>query len=145
MKIILAIDDSPTSDKVVDSVLERDWPANTEFKIITVLEPVCVSFKDVTISEFSHTAAEIYEQRKNDAGHLCEKVCKKIESTFPQTSTVYQIKDGAPWAEIVKEAEAWSADSILVGSHGKDICPTNRPGSVGRAVVEHSPCSVTVI
>ena len=40
MKILLAIDGSEFSDRAVQEVVHRPWPAITEVKIITVVEPM---------------------------------------------------------------------------------------------------------
>src|SRR5436305_11487529 len=40
MKILLAIDGSVFSDRAVQEVVHRPWPAATEVKIISVVEPM---------------------------------------------------------------------------------------------------------
>ncbi|CAN5455324.1 universal stress protein [soil metagenome] len=143
MQILLAITDSPSAEKVVKSVAERSWPAGTSFKILSVLEPVCASSEDMTITEFVHSAGEIYERRKEAAERLCQNSCEKIEAKQPQAIVGYEIQEGAPWAEIVKAASNWPADAIFIGAHDQDI--PKRHGSVGQAVLEHAPCAVTVV
>lgn len=145
MKIIIAVDDSPSSSELIRSVISRKWPADTNFKILTVLEPSCVSYADLSISEYAHTAAEIYTKRKAAARHHCEAMRHKLEESIAGSSVHYEVRDGAPWAEIVTAAVEWSADKIMIGVHSRDVCPHNMLGSVSRAVVNHAPCSVEVV
>lgn len=51
---------------------------------------------------------------------------------------------GAPYAEIVRRAEAWNADLIVVGSHGKTGVSRALLGSVAEQVVRTAHCSVLV-
>jgi nucleotide-binding universal stress UspA family protein len=46
---------------------------------------------------------------------------------------------------IVKEAEDWEADLIVVGSHGYGFLGRALLGSVSDAVIHHAPCSVLVV
>ena len=51
---------------------------------------------------------------------------------------------GAPYAEIVRRAEAWNADLIVVGSHGKTGVSRALLGSVAEHVVRVAHCPVLV-
>jgi nucleotide-binding universal stress UspA family protein len=145
MKIIIAVDDSPSSSELVRTITSRKWPQDVNFKILTVLEPSCVSYADLSISEYAHTAAELYTKRKAAARHHCEAIRHKLEEAIGSASVHYEVREGAPWAEIVTAAVEWSADKIMIGVHSRDVCPHNMLGSVSRAVVNHSPCSVEVV
>ncbi|CAN5158017.1 universal stress protein [soil metagenome] len=145
MKIIIAVDDSPSSSELVRTVASRKWPADVNFKILTVLEPVCVSYADLSISEYAQTATEIHARRKTASRHHCEAIRHKLEEAIPSSSIHYEVREGAPWAEIVTAAVEWSADKIMVGEHSRDVCPHNMLGSVSHAVVNQAPCSVEVV
>jgi hypothetical protein len=43
MRILLAIDGTTYSDTAVDEVARRPWPANSEVKIISAVEPPVIS------------------------------------------------------------------------------------------------------
>ena len=40
MKILLAIDDSPCSERAAHEVATRPWPEKSEVKVVTVVNPV---------------------------------------------------------------------------------------------------------
>lgn len=50
------------------------------------------------------------------------------------------IRAGHPAEEIVAEADAWKADLLIVGTHGRVLL-----GSVAEAVVRGAPCSVLAV
>jgi nucleotide-binding universal stress UspA family protein len=54
------------------------------------------------------------------------------------------VEKGVPYAEICRRAEAWNADRIVVGSHGRGGIARVLLGSVAERVVRHAHCSVHV-
>jgi universal stress protein F len=53
------------------------------------------------------------------------------------------LRFGTIYSEILAEAEAWSADLIVVGSH-RPYMSTYLLGSNAKTIVRHSKCSVLV-
>jgi nucleotide-binding universal stress UspA family protein len=145
MKVIIAIDDSPYGARVVDSVVDRRWPLDVDFKILTVLEPLCACGDDDVLADFSDTLSAIQERRRRAAQRFGERVRHQIESTVLGARVHCEIREGLPRTEIINAAVDWNADRILVGAHGRDVCPHNMLGSVSRAVVNHAPCTVEIV
>jgi len=145
MRILIAIDDSPYSALVVDSIISRSWPAGSIFKIVTVLEPLDPSSGKEIYKEFSDTLAAISRRRKSAALKNCKKVCERIESAVKGAQVECAILEGAPRKEIVNLAVEWCADRIMMGAHSSDVCPHNLLGSVSRGVANHAPCTVEII
>jgi nucleotide-binding universal stress UspA family protein len=52
---------------------------------------------------------------------------------------------GSPKHTILEEAEAFNADLIVLGSHGRGRVERFLLGSVSLAVVTHAKCSVEVV
>jgi nucleotide-binding universal stress UspA family protein len=50
----------------------------------------------------------------------------------------------SPYRAIVREAERWHADLVVVGSQGRSAVGRALLGSVSQLVLEHCPCSVRV-
>lgn len=140
MRVIVAIDDTPASEHIVNECIRRHWPPDTEFKVLTVIEPLCLN-----LDEWSDIADQVREKRAHHAERFLGEARRKLESRIPKSIVHYEIKEGSPKAAIVDAAVGWSADKIVLGAYSKDICPHNLPGSVSRAVVSHAPCSVEII
>jgi universal stress protein A len=62
-----------------------------------------------------------------------------------QASAPAFVQVGKPAAEIVRAAQYWPADLILIGTHGREGLQRVLLGSVAEAVVRHAPCPVIVI
>lgn len=60
-----------------------------------------------------------------------------------ELGTVF-VERGTPYAEIVRRAESWDADYVIVGSHGRSGLGRWVLGSVAERVVRYAHCSVLV-
>ncbi len=143
MKILVAVDDSQYSESVVQSVIHRSWPKDTEFLVVTVLEPIPVELGD------QKELAELVEQgtasRRKSAEELCKRVVKTLSEHLSDKKIAFQVREGKPKKEIVDQAEEWCADRILIGAHGHGVCPQNLLGEVSRVVAATAPCSVEIV
>lgn len=144
MKVLIALDDSPYSAEVVADVMKRNWSDNTHFKLLTVVEPLCRSCDDED-SEMSELSNVLHRKRWQRADSICEKVSRKFKEQFPHLDVDFEVIEGNPRSEILEAALNWSADRLILGAHGKDVCPHNLLGSVSQFVASHSPCSVEII
>lgn len=144
MKILVAIDDSPYSKHVIDAVRKRHWPRDAEFRILTVVEPISNEYEALEEYDFTTTLEEIEKRRMESARKLCVAAAEKIRS-IPFAIVHFDIRRGKPSAQILQSAIDWSASKIMIGAHGRDLCPHGFIGSVSRAVTERADCSVEVV
>jgi nucleotide-binding universal stress UspA family protein len=81
---------------------------------------------------------------------LAEQDGKRLLATFRKRSSreppaLEFVAVGKPSAEIVKAANEWPADVIVIGSHGRRGVGCALIASVAEAVMRHAPCSVLVV
>lgn len=145
MKVLVALDDSPFSKEVVHSLLSRPWSEKTVFRVLNVIEPMCLSPNEYESKELQESLENMNELRKETAEKFCDHTVKQISKRFPHNKVSCEIRQGSAKSEIVNAAIDWKADKILIGAHGRDVCPHNLIGSVSRAVVHSAPCSVEVV
>ncbi|MDQ3818496.1 MAG: universal stress protein, partial [Acidobacteriota bacterium] len=118
MKIVLAIDGSACSNAAVDEVAGRPWPADSQVRIISVIEP------PAPLTAGPWTYANSYEEQealeRAQAEETLAQAAKRLRegkcSAGLGVST--EVIVGSPKRIIVEEAEKWGADLIVVGSHG---------------------------
>ena len=55
------------------------------------------------------------------------------------------LRVGEPSKEIIAAAREWSADLIVVGTHGRTGLTRVVLGSIAESVVRHAPCPVVVV
>lgn len=142
MKAIIAIDDTPMSAELLNALLSRQWPNNTQVKILTVLPPIRIP---ANRPQFEEALSAIVNERKVRAGHFCERVRSRILSKDSHLIVHFDIREGAPAAEIMNAAAEWGADKIYVGCHNKDFSGSHPLGSVSQTVAIYAPCSVEIV
>jgi nucleotide-binding universal stress UspA family protein len=69
---------------------------------------------------------------------------QRIAACMPEASVEIFVDQGSAYAEIVRRAETWSADLVVVGSHGMSGMPRGHLGSVAEHVVRNAHCPVLV-
>jgi nucleotide-binding universal stress UspA family protein len=144
MKILLAIDGSESSEAAVRTVATRSWAVGSTVRVLSVAQPVYPPanplFPEVAVaSEYKEITAQVTAEAKKLADEQADIVGRnkavKVETA---------VRQGDPRVEIVDEAEAWGADLVIVGSHGRTGVKRWLMGSVAEYVVRHAPCSVEV-
>jgi nucleotide-binding universal stress UspA family protein len=141
MRNIVAIDDSPYSAQVVAAIAARRWPAGSEFKVLSVVEPL----EALEIAEEDDIESATHRNRRKAAERMCAEARQMLQTAVPDAIIHFEVREGRPVLQIIGAAVDWSADRILIGAHGRDVCPHNLLGSVSRAVAHEAPCTVEVV
>jgi nucleotide-binding universal stress UspA family protein len=145
MKILLAIDGSEFSDAAVNEIAQRPWPANSEIRIISVVEPPLLPTVETWVPPENYI--EALEKAGEDAARsVIKKAADRIVNKQQDriTITTKAIR-GYPKQAILDAAEEWEADLIVVGSHGYRGIAKVWLGSVSQAVSSHAKCSVEIV
>ena len=132
MKVLVAIDNSPSSRTVLDAAMNRWWPGDAEFCVLNI----------VNRQRFERLPALI-EDATRASLCLVEEAAKQIRKAgfdaFPRTSP------GHPRSDISCFAKEWGADLILVGSRGHGAVGRFLLGSVAQGVLRTAQCSVEIV
>jgi len=138
MKVIVTVDDSPFSEHVIEQILKRRWHEDTQFKLLTVLEPISMN-PDPRMTEFMTLKREREAQKKMNAWRVL------FTKRIPRAIVHIDIRYGGPVEEILNAAVEWDAQKIIMGAHNKGICPRFNLGSVSGSVVKQAFCTVEII
>jgi nucleotide-binding universal stress UspA family protein len=145
MKILLAVDGSPCSDKAVDEVARRPWPEESEVKVISVAESH-IPFTPEPGLLPAHYYDDLEEAARSHAQTVVStalaRLRERVGRRLKLTSDVYI---DSPKDAIIEEAERWGADLIVVGSHGYRGHQRFLLGSVSQAVAAQAKCSVEIM
>jgi nucleotide-binding universal stress UspA family protein len=145
MKILLSIDGSAYSNAAVKEVANRPFPVNTKVCIISVyqrtsliniLEPMGVSHEHY---------AEIDRKAFKAAEKITENAVKILDAKNPTLIVTAKVIEGVPKSSILKEAETFGADLIIVGAHGHRTIESLLLGSVSQGVALDAKCSVEIV
>lgn len=145
MKILLAIDGSTCSEVATDEIAQRPWPADSQVRIITVVEPHGPLTANMNLTDQRFVEAE--EATRELAREAVERTAATLRGgeASRRLQVSADVLTGSPKRLIVEDAESWGADLIVVGSHGYRSWERMLLGSVSQAVAMHAECSVEIV
>lgn len=85
------------------------------------------------------------QEQERDAPELLKHAVEEIRSQATRLAVTSKALEGVPHEVIVREAEDWEADLIVLGSHGYGRVGRALLGSVAAAVAVEAPCAVEII
>jgi len=132
MKVLIAVDSSPSSERVIEEAAARPWPAGTIFSVLHVVD----------VQRFAKLPMLVEDAKLKGKQALTAGVDKLSRSGHTARSEVTM---GFPRRVISECAKEWHADLIMVGSHGRSAVGRFLLGSVAQAVLRTAPCSVEIV
>jgi len=145
MKILLATDGSEYSNAAVEEVANRPFPLKTEVRIVSAYEKILLLMKTEPMGASQEYYAEADHYALQKAKNTIENAAKILRKKNPSLIITTIVIEGSPKSVILKEAEKFGADLIIVGSHGSGAIERFLLGSVSHAVSLHAKCSVEIV
>jgi len=143
MRVLVAIDGSPCTARVLDAVVARPWPADSAIEVLTVIHTNVPAVPDVFLAGAAAHVAALEEDRAHAPGRL--RAAEDRLAGLAGITRTSAMLEGDPAKEIVAEADRQHADLIVVGSHGHGRVERLTLGSVSQAVADRAPCSVEIV
>ncbi len=137
MRILLAVDGSKFSEAAAQALIARYQVRNLEVRVFHAAEPPTL-FTAPEMAEYIPP-----EESAQDAKALVAKTANALRSAGISVTT--DIVQGDPKTLIIKNAEEWGADLIVLGSHGRKGLQRFLLGSVSETVMRHAHCSVEIV
>lgn len=142
MKVLLAIDDSESSELAARMVIQQARAKETEVLVLTVLRP-----PDLLVARemagYDATLKMTWQQQGEAAKKLVGSVAAKVRRTGATAS--WMLKLGEPPTKILEVAEKWHADLIVMGSaqqaKQEGYWTRGIPGTIAR----RARCSVEIV
>jgi nucleotide-binding universal stress UspA family protein len=142
MKILLAIDESKSSQAAVQSVMAMACQPGIEVKVLHVVEPPSLLVgREMTGPDPEFEA--VWKTFREHAEALVAKATEALRKAGLNAAPA--VEDGDPKSKIIDMAKEWHADLIVVGSHGRKGLNRFLLGSVSEAVARHAHCSVEIV
>lgn len=143
LRVLVAVDGSGDSINAVRTLVARAWPKDTVFRLAAVVDPrleSVVAWPGIFPSEWakSHDASP-----REWACHMVEHFARVLYEARLTVDT--DIFDGEPKQVLVRHAEDWRADLIVLGAHGLHHGQRRNLGSVAGAVAARAHCSVEIL
>ena len=133
-RILLATDGSDASLAVAQAVAETDWPAGTEVKVVSVVNPIAHSLGEIGFFHYPGT----------DRAH---RAVGAAINELRETSLELSGEVAVGWVarEVLDRARKWGADLIVLGTHERRGLGRILFGSTGAVVTSRAHCSVRTI
>lgn len=141
MKILLAIDDSESSEEAIRAVEKSFAKSDATVRVLHVVAkfvPPAAALLDAGGSPDT-ARAEVVNRFKA----LVDETADRLKRQGFAADSI--VKDGNPGKVIVRDAKDWDADLIVIGaaSHGK--LHSIVTGNIPQYVFNHAPCSVEIV
>lgn len=135
-KILIAIDDNPSSMVVAASGLQLARQYNSEIALISIPP-----------DENDNEQDPATRRERNDMmeQNLHASQLNVVEKIFKGISIKTFVAKGIPYKVIIDAAERWGADIIVMGTHGRTGLPHLLLGSVAEDVIRRSKKTVVII
>jgi nucleotide-binding universal stress UspA family protein len=156
MKVLIAYDGSQHSDAALRDLQRAGLPSEAECIVLTIADVWLPATSDSDEDELvfaaldQRTHARILELRASakaaldDAVATAEQAAQIVKSSFPRWKVTSEASADSPAWGIVKRADEWPADLIVMGSHGISGPVRQWIGSVSHRVLTHASCSVRI-
>ena len=141
-KVFVAIDFSPASDEALKQAHDRALSMGAELGVCHIIPNELRS--NVL---FPHLGSDAAMSIPVELERAAEAVAKRVSELTGRSSEHASIivDHGTPYAEILKAAEKWQADVIVIGSHGMTSAAGLLLGSVTHKVIRYAHSTVLVV
>jgi nucleotide-binding universal stress UspA family protein len=145
-RVVVAVDGSSIASEAVDAV--RCWPflSGAEIRVLTIA-PMPVAAWVGLVPEQSDLAADAFTEARSRGIAESRQVALEAADALRSVGldAEPEVRVDAPAGGIVAFADEWSADLIIMGSHGRTGVARLVLGSVARNVLHHAGCSVLIV
>lgn len=151
MNVLIAYDGSVGADAALHDLKRAGLPSKANGVVLTVADVWPPPATDDDLADVDQGIRErILELRQADkrmlveAGNMAAQAARVVHASFPGWNLrAHAVADSPAWG-ILKKADEWLADLIVVGSHGISVTERLLIGSVSQRVMTHASCSVRV-
>ncbi|SRR5579883_144208 len=141
MKVLVAVQNADCVKAIGDFVLKYPWPSGCQFKVVHIVTSAQLgSYMSILPAPM---AESITEERRKHGIAFVENMISRLREAIRDVPVTQELIEGNAKVELVDQVKSWQPDLVVMGSHGKHGLETL--GSVSRAVVGQSPCSVMVV
>ena len=155
LKILIGYDGSDCAEAALDDLQRAGLPPVAEALVMAVTEvwqppPPPSSYEILALANAVYVPADItrvYAQGSHafeEAQGLADRAVARLRTNFPDWQITAQASVGSPRRELIRQADEWKPDLIVVGSHGRSMVGRLVLGSVSQGVLTHARCSVRI-
>jgi nucleotide-binding universal stress UspA family protein len=143
LRLLVAVDGSPDSERAVNAVLQRRWPADTRVRVIAVVDDRLLSAAALRMAPLARWMKPGDTDPAAWVGRMVEESCARLQGQGLLVSG--RVEKGNPKTVLVEKAAKWRAHALYLGARGLTRWERFMLGSVSTAVAARAACSVEVV
>jgi nucleotide-binding universal stress UspA family protein len=153
MKVLLAYDGSSHADAALDDLGRAGLPREAEALVISVADVWMwpppkddaggLHGEDLDIVGLKKARAQA-EKAVEETRELAVQASERVKAAFPWWKVDAEGYGDSPAWAVIKKADEWGADLVVVGSQGRSALSQLILGSVSQKVLYEARCSVRV-
>ena len=155
MKILIAYDGARCSDAAIEDLRRAGLPREANAVVLSVADVLLLPTSpaheqraqtalDERAAAARQRAREQARQAVEEAHRLARTATARVQAYFPLWNVQAEACADAPAWAVIKKADGWQADLIVVGSHGRSTLGRFLLGSVSQTVLTAARCTVRV-
>lgn len=142
-RILVPIDGSPTSELGMHEAIRLARLTHASIRLIHVVDELSFSFG---VDAYGYSAAELPDLLRRDGAEILNKALTAVRAQgIPADSVMYERLQKKVHERVIAEAEAWHADLIVVGTHGRRGVRRMVLGSSAENILRTAPVPVLLI
>lgn len=142
-KILIAVDDSPHSEKAARYGFFLGRSMNAHVALLNVMDPPATTYSgDPLLGQQPLVMPELASLQEDASKAILDRFGNLWEG---EKNLFTFSKVGNPRVEILATAEEWQADLIILGTHGRTGFDHFISGSVSEGVARRSLCPVLIV
>jgi nucleotide-binding universal stress UspA family protein len=143
VRVIIGFDGSADAEAAIIAASNRAWPEKTEIFLVSALNPKRSALHSFLTPPLVKWVSEKTDNERTILGRMQEAHARVLRRKGCIVTCL--IKEGDPKEILIREANAWKADSVFVGARGMSQMKRFLVGGVSSAVAAGAPCSVEVV
>lgn len=156
MKVMIAYDGSAYADAALDDLQRAGLPREAKVLIVTVsdafvktsspiVEHAGTALRSRRVTSAIAVAKEQAVRLLAEAREFALQARGRVVSDFPKWTVRTRVSEGSSSRELLREADEWQPDLIVVGSQGRSAVSRFLLGSVSRKLATDARSSVRVV
>jgi len=155
MKILIAYDGSSHAGAAINDLRRAGLPREAEAVVCSVADvwvapapPSEYEAVQTPLDELTRAPARRFSPQTTmaleEAQGLAHAASQRVLRYFPSWEVRTEVRSGSPAWELIRKADDWRADLLVVGSQGRSALGRLFFGSISQKIVTEARCSVRV-
>jgi nucleotide-binding universal stress UspA family protein len=150
-RLLIGYDGSPCADAAIDDLPSAGLPKELEALVLSVADVWLPTDPATPPSDIPPALSDLGRKARKHAlealeasRRLAARGAERLRALQPDWKVSSDVTADSPAWALIRKAEDWRAELVVLGSHGRSTLERIFLGSVSQKVAAESPCSVRI-